>query len=340
MGELQSAAPAARRQGMGVASDPLFCYPAIRTSSVEQFESELLGIYGATGFRLPDPRRLYVRGNFVQLSDVALGFGACGTSATIFFGESSFARLQFPLRGHGATRCGKEVAQVSAGRPSLTSPGRPTMLDYGDDFEHLFVRFSSEAIERTLAVLLGRPVGRAFEFDLAEFAGPAMLAGLRHLVDLLVEQLNDPYSQLAASALRELEQAVILQLLFASRHNFSGLLEREPRDTTPLHVRRAEAYIEANWSHPITIEALVETAGVSARTLFRAFDKVRGCSPMVFARQVRLARARSLLQKPDEAASVTGIALRCGFSNLGHFASAYRTRFGELPSQTLQRSRS
>jgi len=61
---------------------------------------------------------------------------------------------------------------------------------------------------------------------------------------------------------------------------------------------------------------------------------------MVFARQVRLARARSLLQKPDEAASVTGIALRCGFSNLGHFASAYRTRFGELPSQTLQRSRS
>jgi AraC-like DNA-binding protein len=324
---------------MEASPDPLFQYPAIRTSSVEKFESELVGIYGATGFDLPDPKRLHVRGNFVQLSDIALGFGACGTAATIFFGEGDFARLQLPLRGHGATRCGKELTQVDAGRPSLASPGRPTMLDYGDDFEQLFVRVSSEAIERQLAVLLGRSIGREFAFELAEFAGPAMMSGLRHLIDLLVEQLNDAHSRLAPVALRELEQAVILQLLFASRHNFSELLAREPLDTTPVHVRRVEAYIEANWSRPITVEALVETAGVSARTLFRAFEKVRGCSPMAFARQVRLERARNLLLKPDDTASVTGIALLCGFSNLGHFASAYRTRFGELPSQTLHRSR-
>ena len=324
---------------MEASLDPLSRYPAIRTSSIEQFESELVDVYGATGFNLPDPERLRVRGNFVQLTDVALGFGACGTSATIFFGEGDFARLQLPLRGHGATRCGKNWSEVGPDRPSLTSPGRATMLDYGDDFEHLFVRISSEAIERKLAVLLDRSVGRAFEFDLAKFAGPAMLSGLRHLVDLLVEQVNDEHSRLVPAALRELEQAVILQLLFASRHNFSGLLEREPRDTTPVHVRRVEAYIEANWSRPITIEALVETAGVSARTLFRAFDKVRGCSPMVFARQVRLERAHQLLLRPDDTASVTGVALLCGFSNLGHFAGAYRTRFGELPSQTLHRSR-
>ena len=213
------------------------------------------------------------------------------------------------------------------------------MLDYGVGFEHLFLRVNSEAIERKLAVLLGRSIGREFEFGLSEFAGPAMMSGLRQLIDLLVQQLDDEHAQLAPLAVRELEQAVILQLLFASRHNFSALLEREPRDTIPMHVRRVEAYIEANWSRPVTIEALVETAGVSARTLFRAFEKVRGCSPMVFARQVRLERARSLLLKPADTASVTGIALLCGFSNLGHFASAYRTRFGELPSQTLHRSR-
>jgi AraC-like DNA-binding protein len=324
---------------MDASPDPLFRYPAIRTSSVEEFESELVGIYGATGFDLPDPKSLRGRGNFIQLSDIALGFGACGTSTTIFFGEGDFARLQLPLRGHGATRCGKEVTQVSAGRPSLTSPGRPSMLDYGDDFEQLFVRVGSGAIERKLAVLLGRSIGREFEFELAEFAGPAMMSGLRHLIDLLVEQLDDEHSRLAPVALRELEQAVILQLLFASRHNFSALLAREPLDTTPVHVRRVEAFIEANWSRPITIEALAETAGVSARTLFRAFERVRGCSPMAFARQVRLERARNLLLKPEETASVTGIALLCGFSSLGHFASAYRIRFGELPSQTLHRSR-
>ena len=60
---------------------------------------------------------------------------------------------------------------------------------------------------------------------------------------------------------------------------------------------------------------------------------------MVFARRVRLERARGLLRNPDDTTSVTGIALLCGFSNLGHFANAYRTKFGELPSQTLHRSR-
>jgi len=324
---------------MEASSDPLFRYPAIRTSNVEEFESELAGIYGATGFDLPDPKCLRVRGNFVPLSDIALGFGACGTSARIFFGEGDFARLQLPLRGHGATRSGRELTEVSVGRPSLTSPGRPSRLDYGDDFEQLFVRVSSGAIERKLAVLLGRSIGRGFEFELAEFAAPAMMSGLQRLINLLVEQLDDEDSRLAPVALRELEQAVILQLLFASRHTFSAHLAREPLDTTSVHVRRVEAFIEANWSRPITIEALVEAAGVSARTLFRAFERLRGCSPMAFARQMRLDRAHNLLLRPDDTASVTGIALLCGFSNLGHFANAYRIRFGELPSQTLLRSR-
>jgi len=319
--------------------DPLSRYPALHTSNVEEFERELVEIYGATCFELPDPKGLRVRGNFVQLNDVALGFGACGTAATISFGESDFARLQLPLRGQGATRCSMGTALVDPGRPSLTSPGRPSMLDYGIGFEQLFLRVKTQAIERELAFMLGTSIGQEFEFDLAEFAGPAMMSVLRRLIDLLVEQLNDENSLLAPLAVRELEQAVIVQLLFASRHNFSDLLQREPHDTAPVHVRRAEAFIEANWSRPITIEALVEIAGVSARTLFRAFERVRGCSPMVFARKVRLERAHGLLLKPDATTSVTAIALSCGFANLGHFAAAYRAMFGELPSQTLQRSR-
>lgn len=36
-------------------------------------------------------------------------------------------------------------------------------------------------------------------------------------------------------------------------------------------------------------------------------------------------------------ASVTQIALKCGFQNLGHFARDFRLAFGELPSDTLRR---
>ena len=39
------------------------------------------------------------------------------------------------------------------------------------------------------------------------------------------------------------------------------------------------------------------------------------------------------------AATVTGVALRCGFVELGRFSVQYRQRFGERPSETLCRVR-
>lgn len=324
---------------MSSSSDPLFRYPVIRTSRVEELEHEIVDIYGASSFDVEDPTGLDVRGNFVRLRDTCLGFGAIGGVAKIHFPESDFARLQFPLRGQGATRCGNRTVEVNANRPSLTSAGRPTVLHYGADFEHLFLRVKSESMERKLSVLLGMPLRNNIEFELSDFSSQARLAGMRRLIDLIVAQLGDEESVLVPAAVAELEQAMIVQLLFAGRHNYGDLLEQTPREAAPTHVRRVEAYIEANWNGPIMIESLAEVCGVSARTLFRTFEKARGCSPMTFVKKVRLEHARRMLSTPDETTSVSQIALACGFSNLGHFASAYRSTFGELPSQTLSRSR-
>ena len=319
-------------------NSPLSRYPAIHTSEVDEFAHQLVAVYGATGFELPYPEKLNVRGNFVQLHDIALGFGACGTLTRIKFAESDFARLQLPLRGHGLTNSGKQAAPVTVGRPSLTSAGRVSMLEYGEDFENLFLRVRSEALERKLALLLDAPVRGRLEFELANFAGQEMLSGLQRLIELLVHQLDDQQSLVSPMALREVEQAVIVQLLFASRHHWSGLLEREPPEGSNDHVKRAEQFIEANWNRPITIESLVKATAVSARTLFRSFEKARGYSPMVFAKKIRLERARDLLSRPDATTSVTSVAFACGFSNLGHFARDYRNAFGEPPSKTLKRS--
>ena len=237
------------------------------------------------------------------------------------------------------TQSGRETAIVAVGRPSLTSPGRPSVLDYGEDFEQVFLRVRSDALERKLAALLGMPVRQGIEFALTEFSSPALISGLQALISTLVHQLDDGGSTLAPLAVAEMEQAVIVQLLFASRHNMTALLERESRDSGPQYLRRVEAYIEANWNHPVNIEALVEVSGVSARTLFRAFEKSRGFSPMIFVKRIRLERARGLLAKAEGTISVTGAALACGFSNLGHFARDYQNMFGERPSATLFRAR-
>ena len=72
----------------------------------------------------------------------------------------------------------------------------------------------------------------------------------------------------------------------------------------------------------------------------RGFEKRLGVSPVRYLLHWRLDRARGeLLDAAPGTGTVTDIALRWGFGNLGDFAARYRSRFGELPRATLQRSR-
>jgi AraC-like DNA-binding protein len=60
---------------------------------------------------------------------------------------------------------------------------------------------------------------------------------------------------------------------------------------------------------------------------------------MRLLRQARLAQARSELAAPRPGTTVTRVALDCGFTHLGRFSQEYVRRFGERPSETLQRAR-
>jgi transcriptional regulator GlxA family with amidase domain len=103
-------------------------------------------------------------------------------------------------------------------------------------------------------------------------------------------------------------------------------------------VRLAEEYIEANWAHAISIEELATQTNTSIRSLYAAFKKHRGYSPIRFAKTVRLRRARQMLLEGKPRTSVSQVAFKCGFGNLGHFASDFRLMFGELPSEVHARA--
>lgn len=128
---------------------------------------------------------------------------------------------------------------------------------------------------------------------------------------------------------------MIVNFLLCHEHNYTHLLLREPPPALRSTVRKVEEYIEANWEKPLDIATLAGIADVSARSLFRQFQKVRQYSPAEFAKRIRLQRAFEMLLHPEGNATVTQVALRCNFQNLGHFAREYRDAFGELPSETL-----
>ena len=103
-------------------------------------------------------------------------------------------------------------------------------------------------------------------------------------------------------------------------------------------VARAESAINAIPEAPHTTESLARSAGLSARSLSRGFQQLRGYSPMTALRHTRLERVRMDLKRGPSGGTVTEAAVRWGFLHLGRFSSLYAARFGELPSVTRRRA--
>ncbi|HKW55411.1 MAG TPA: helix-turn-helix domain-containing protein [Stellaceae bacterium] len=112
------------------------------------------------------------------------------------------------------------------------------------------------------------------------------------------------------------------------------------RQALPASLAHALRWLEGRLDEPIELETLAAVAGVRPRTLEAHFKLYLGTTPLGWVRRTRLARARQQLLAQGAAASVTGVAVANGFSQLGRFAAQYRRQFGELPSETLTAARS
>jgi AraC family ethanolamine operon transcriptional activator len=103
-------------------------------------------------------------------------------------------------------------------------------------------------------------------------------------------------------------------------------------------VERAESYLRANAGLPIPVSQLCRVVGLSERGLRNAFYRVRGMSPTQSMLHARLIGVRRALIERDGPVTVTDVAVRFGFFELGRFAATYRRAFGESPSDTLRAS--
>jgi AraC family ethanolamine operon transcriptional activator len=104
-------------------------------------------------------------------------------------------------------------------------------------------------------------------------------------------------------------------------------------------VERADDALRSRIAEPVYVRELCEAAGVSERTLRAAFHQIYGLAPTRYLLLRRLHAVRRCLRDDDTSHSVSAVAHRFGFWELGRFAAQYRALFGELPSQTARGSR-
>ena len=121
-------------------------------------------------------------------------------------------------------------------------------------------------------------------------------------------------------------------LLSSLNHNYSSALHAKTMFAVPGTVKRAEEYMRETCAQAITIEVLAKVAGCSARSLHAAFKTFRGATPMSVLCDFRLEAAHEEIVK--DAGTVTEIASKYGFSNMGRFARQYARKYGQKPAQT------
>jgi len=103
-------------------------------------------------------------------------------------------------------------------------------------------------------------------------------------------------------------------------------------------IRRFEEVLAANSDRPLHLPELCAATGASERVLRICCQEHLRMSPVRYLSLRRLHLARRALTRADPArTTVTQIAFRYGFWQLGRFAVTYQGMFGESPSTTLQR---
>ena len=156
-------------------------------------------------------------------------------------------------------------------------------------------------------------------------------AAAGHLAEEAPEIIANP------DAARGLEQALIEALVACLGRRD----EPEPIPAQGQHaivMRRFRRVLEENPEQPIYIPEICRAIRVSERSLRVCCQEHLGTSPKryLMLRRMNLAR-RALRTAATGDTSVTDIATRFGFWQLGRFAVEYRSLFGEAPSETLRR---
>jgi AraC family ethanolamine operon transcriptional activator len=105
-------------------------------------------------------------------------------------------------------------------------------------------------------------------------------------------------------------------------------------------VRQAEEFFQHHLSEGVSVAQLSTIAGVSERSLRNAFYDVYTTSPKRYLKLWQLHQVRRALRTTTvRGATVTEVATGHGFYELGRFAGAYKSLFGEAPSETLSRAK-
>ncbi|QXI25760.1 AraC family transcriptional regulator [Pseudomonas vanderleydeniana] len=145
---------------------------------------------------------------------------------------------------------------------------------------------------------------------------------------------NAAFRAIHSSELRIVQQSALDQMFDAlTRHLYWRTRYREdPR--LPRVAQRAREYLHAHLQQDVSLDDLATVTGVDRFRLTRAFKSAYGLPPHAYLVQLRLARARQLLARGEQPATV---AMTLGFSDQSHLGRWFVRAYGLTPAAYRKR---
>lgn len=271
-----------------------------------------------------------------------VGFGRLSYGGDVLIrphGFEDFVFIQIPVTGEERVVLDDSCIISTPDSGLIVNRHASSLFNHTAGTEKLFLRIQQESIDLQCQKILGRTLSEGVHFNpVLDFQSPLGMQWIR-MMSSHYDFLSEDWAVTPLIA-AQIENNIISTLLLSQPHNYSELMCRDTPKLTPYFIKRVEKFIEDNAHLPISIGDMAEFAGVSARTLFNGFSRYRDTTPMRYLKDVRLQLVHEELTRSQSAMdSVTDIALKWGFTHLGHFGSDYRKRFGETPSVTLKNTR-
>jgi transcriptional regulator GlxA family with amidase domain len=160
-----------------------------------------------------------------------------------------------------------------------------------------------------------------FEMDRNRFTCAGGTAALDMMLHIIRLEHGHP---LAAAVSEQFIHAPI-----RSAHEAQRMPPPARQGVTHHKLGRAITLMETRLEEPLSCAEIGAAAGLSNRQLERLFRHHVKRSPARYYLELRLQRAKALLQYSDM--SVSSIAAACGFNSLAHFSRSYRSWSGKPP---------
>jgi AraC-like DNA-binding protein len=307
-------------------------------SSVDDFEAALKAVAGSIRITPKHTNSFKADISAMRLHRIGMALLDIDPMHTLIEPQHNFYCLSVPIVNSCHIKDAFSRHEYTRNTAHLLYPDRILDSLHKERCKLLGVTFMIDNLDDIAVKLLGnanalKPLDDC-SLSLTTTAGTNLVHKLTHACGAINRNSTALDSELNS---KELEDELITALLIAMEESQYDTERQTTSRTEKVQIANAEDYLFSNLTNPVSRAELAEVAGVSIRSLSRAFMRRHGVGPMKFLKQRRIEAVRmELINAQYENTKVSDVALRYGFTELGKFSLLYKSIYNEKPSETLK----